>query len=136
MVERISHSRYWKESVIFVIEDDAANGPDHVDAHRTVALVAGPYVRRAARWTAACTRTPSVLRTIELMLGLPPMSQFDAAARPHGRRRSPRRRTSRRSRTGPARLDLDETNVAGACGQDRCGPHGLPASPTRSRPTS
>ncbi|PYO55483.1 MAG: hypothetical protein DMD83_19405 [Candidatus Rokuibacteriota bacterium] len=66
---------------MFVIEDDAQNGPDHVDAHRTVCLVASPY---AARGLVDHTNysTVSMLRTIELILGLAPMSQFDAAATP------------------------------------------------------
>jgi len=81
VVEAVSHSRFWKETAIFVIEDDSQNGPDHVDAHRTVALVISPYVRRG---TVDHTMydTVSMLRTIELILGLPPMSQYDAAAIP------------------------------------------------------
>ena len=81
VVEAISQSRYWKESAIFVLEDDAQNGPDHVDAHRSVALVASPYARRRAVVSALYT-TCGMLRTIELILGLPPMSQCDAAASP------------------------------------------------------
>ncbi len=64
-----------------MIEDDAQNGPDHVDAHRTVGLVISPYVRRK-RSTARNTARSSMIRTIELILGLPPLSQYDAAARP------------------------------------------------------
>jgi hypothetical protein len=81
IVEAISASRYWKDSVIFVLEDDAQNGPDHVDAHRSVALVASPYARRRAVVSSLYT-TCGMLRTIELILGLPPMSQCDAAAAP------------------------------------------------------
>ena len=81
IVEAISKSRYWKESAVFVLEDDAQNGPDHVDAHRSVALVASPYARRGVVDSALYT-TSSMLRTIELALGLPPMSQYDAAAAP------------------------------------------------------
>jgi len=81
LVETISKSRFWKESAIFVLEDDAQNGPDHVDAHRSVALVASPYTRRNAVDSTLYT-TAGVLRTIELILGLPPMSQYDAAAAP------------------------------------------------------
>lgn len=81
MVEAISKSRFWKESAIFVVEDDAQNGPDHVDAHRSVALVVSPWARRGALDSTLYT-TASVLRTIELILGLPPMSQYDAAATP------------------------------------------------------
>lgn len=81
IVEACSKSRYWKEMAIFIIEDDAQNGPDHVDAHRTMALVVSPYTRRGAVDSTFYT-TCSLLRTIELILGLAPMSQYDAAATP------------------------------------------------------
>ena len=81
IVEAISHSRFWKESAIFVLEDDAQNGPDHVDAHRSVLLAISPFIRRTAVDSTLYT-TCSVLRTIELILGLPPMTQLDAAATP------------------------------------------------------
>jgi YVTN family beta-propeller protein len=81
MVEAISRSRFWKETAILVIEDDAQNGPDHVDAHRTVGLVVSPWFKRGAVDSTMYT-TSSFVRTIELILGLPPMTQFDAAATP------------------------------------------------------
>jgi YVTN family beta-propeller protein len=81
IVEAISRSRSWRDSAIFVLEDDAQNGPDHVDAHRSVALVASPYARRHAV-DSTLTTTCGMLRTMELILGLPPMSQCDAAAAP------------------------------------------------------
>jgi DNA-binding beta-propeller fold protein YncE len=81
VVEAVSRSRFWKESAIFVLEDDAQNGPDHVDAHRSVALVLSPYTRRGAVDSTLYT-TSGMLRTMELILGLPPMSQYDAAATP------------------------------------------------------
>ncbi len=81
LVEAVTKSRYWKDSVIFVLEDDAQDGPDHVDAHRSVAFVISPYTRRGALDSTLYT-TASMLRTIELILGLPPMSQYDAAATP------------------------------------------------------
>jgi YVTN family beta-propeller protein len=81
IVERISHSKYWPEMAIFIIEDDAQDGPDHVDAHRTAGLVISPYVRREKVDSTLYT-TSSMLRTMELLLGLPPMSQYDAAATP------------------------------------------------------
>ncbi|MCC6444895.1 MAG: beta-propeller fold lactonase family protein [Armatimonadetes bacterium] len=81
LVEAVSRSRYWKSSAIFVVEDDAQDGPDHVDAHRTVALVISPYTRRGAVDSTLYDNC-SMLRTIELILGLPPMSQYDAAATP------------------------------------------------------
>jgi hypothetical protein len=81
LVEGLSKSRFWKELAIFVVEDDAQNGSDHVDAHRTVALAISPYIRRH-RVDSTMYSTASMLRTMELILGLDPMSQFDAAARP------------------------------------------------------
>jgi DNA-binding beta-propeller fold protein YncE len=81
VVEGISASKFWKDTAIFVVEDDAQNGPDHVDAHRTVALVISPYTKRG-HVDSALYSTSSMLRTMELILGLKPMSQFDAAARP------------------------------------------------------
>ncbi len=81
VVEAVSRSKFWKDTAIFVVEDDAQNGSDHVDAHRTVALVISPYVRRGSV-DSSLYSTSSMLRTMELILGLKPMSQFDAAARP------------------------------------------------------
>ncbi|MFO0952490.1 MAG: alkaline phosphatase family protein [Isosphaeraceae bacterium] len=81
LVEAVSKSKYWPETAIFVIEDDAQNGPDHVDAHRTVGLVISPYTKRKALVSTQYS-TVSLLRTMELILGLPPLSQFDAAATP------------------------------------------------------
>ncbi len=79
MIEHLSKSKIWKESVVFALEDDAQNGPDHVDAHRSLLLIAGGHVKRKAV-VHTMYSTASVLRTIELILGLPPMSQYDAAA--------------------------------------------------------
>jgi DNA-binding beta-propeller fold protein YncE len=81
LVELISHSSIWKESAIFILEDDAQNGPDHVDAHRSILLSVSPFTRRGVVDSTLYT-TSGVLRTMELILGLPPMSQFDAAATP------------------------------------------------------
>ncbi|OUJ72140.1 hypothetical protein BXP70_19290 [Hymenobacter crusticola] len=81
LVEHISQSPIWKESAIFVLEDDAQNGPDHVDAHRTPAFVISPYTRKGAA-NHTMYSTSGALRTMELILGLPPMSQYDAAALP------------------------------------------------------
>ena len=81
VVEAVSQSKFWKETAIFVVEDDAQNGPDHVDAHRSVALVVSPYTKRH-HVDSTMYSTASLLRTMELILGLKPMSQFDAAARP------------------------------------------------------
>lgn len=81
LIDHLSHSSIWKESVVFVVEDDAQDGPDHVDAHRSTCYVIGPYVKRH-QLVHTMYSTASVLRTIELILGLPPMSQYDAAATP------------------------------------------------------
>ncbi|HLK64212.1 MAG TPA: bifunctional YncE family protein/alkaline phosphatase family protein [Bryobacteraceae bacterium] len=81
IVQAVSHSRFWKETAIFVIEDDAQNGPDHVDAHRTVGLVVSPWIKRGIVDSSMYT-TSSFVRTMELILGLNPMTQFDAAATP------------------------------------------------------
>ena len=81
IVEAVTHSRYWPQTAIFVIEDDAQNGHDHVDAHRTVGLVISPYTKRRVVDSTMYT-TASMLRTMELMLKLPPMTQYDAGATP------------------------------------------------------
>jgi YVTN family beta-propeller protein len=81
LVEAVSKSKLWPETAIFVIEDDAQNGPDHVDAHRTVGLIISPYTRRHFVDSSQYA-TVSMIRTMELILGLPPLSQYDAAARP------------------------------------------------------
>jgi YVTN family beta-propeller protein len=81
LIEAVSRGKLWKETAIFVIEDDAQNGPDHVDAHRTVGLVVSPYTKRGVVDSTQYS-TVSMVRTMELILGLPPLSQYDAAARP------------------------------------------------------
>ena len=80
-VEHLSHSPIWKESVVFILEDDAQNGPDHVDAHRSTAYMAGGFVKQSYV-DHTMYSTTSMLHTIELILGLPPMSQYDASAPP------------------------------------------------------
>jgi YVTN family beta-propeller protein len=81
LVDTVSHSPYWSSTAIFVTEDDAQNGPDHIDAHRTVSLVVSPY-SRTGRIDSTFYSTASMLRTIELLVGLSPMTQFDAYATP------------------------------------------------------
>ncbi|GMU91712.1 MAG: hypothetical protein AMXMBFR4_07700 [Candidatus Hydrogenedentota bacterium] len=114
IVERVTHSRYWPELALFTIQDDAQNGPDHVDARRTVGLVVSPYVKRGTVDSTHYT-TSSVLRTIELLLGLQPMSQFDAAANPMyaclGTTPDPTPYTHL-----PPRIDIEERNLATAWG--------------------
>ena len=79
LVEAVSHSPYWRDTIIFCVEDDAQAGPDHVSDHRAEVLVIGARIRRKFIDHTHYT-TSSVLRTIEEMLGLPPMSQYDAGA--------------------------------------------------------
>jgi len=81
IVERLSRSPAWASLAVFVLEDDAQNGPDHVDAHRSVLLVASPYARRGVVDSTFYT-TSSVVRTIGEILHLAPLSQYDAAATP------------------------------------------------------
>ncbi len=81
IVAAASRSKFWSEMAIFVIEDDTQNGPDHVDAHRTTGFVISPYAKRGYVDSTLYT-TASMLRTMELILGLPPLTQYDAAATP------------------------------------------------------
>jgi YVTN family beta-propeller protein len=81
VVDAISNSVYWKDSAIFIVEDDAQSGPDHVDSHRSIALVASPFARRGFV-DHTFYSTSGMLRSMELILGLPPMSTYDAAATP------------------------------------------------------
>lgn len=81
IVAAASRSKFWNQMVIFTIEDDAQNGPDHVDAHRTVGLVISPWCKRGFIDSTLYT-TSSMVRTMELILGLPPLTQYDAGATP------------------------------------------------------
>ncbi len=117
IVEAISHSKFWPEIAIFVIEDDAQNGPDHVDAHRTVGLVISPYTKRK-HLDSSQYSTVSMIRTIELILGLAPLSQFDAAARPMFASFTDKADLTPYVNEG-ARIDLNEINSQTAYGADR-----------------
>jgi DNA-binding beta-propeller fold protein YncE len=81
MVEALSKSRFWKDTAVFVLEDDAQSGPDHIDSHRSIAFVISAYSKRKAV-DSTMYNTTSMLRTMELILGLAPMTHFDAAATP------------------------------------------------------
>jgi DNA-binding beta-propeller fold protein YncE len=81
IVEAVSKSRFWSSSAIFVLEDDAQNGPDHVDSHRSPAFIISPWVKHHAV-DSTMYNTTSMLRTMELLLGLRPMTHFDAGATP------------------------------------------------------
>jgi len=114
-VEAISKSRYWKESAIFVLEDDAQNGPDHVDAHRSLGLVISPYTQRGGEVDSTLYTTSGFLRTMELILGLEPLSQYDAAATPlyNAFALNPRLGSYQAL---PPRVDVNEMNDADAWG--------------------
>lgn len=115
IIEAISHSKFWPQTAIFIVEDDAQNGADHVDAHRTVAFVISPYVKRGFV-DSTMYSTSSMLRTIELILGLQPMSQFDAAATPMVN--SFQATPDVRPYTGlPPRIDLEERNTKTSWGE-------------------
>ena len=81
IVEAVSHSAFWKDTCIFAVEDDPQNGWDHVSGYRTTAYVVSPYTKRGKVVSTQYNQT-SLLRTMELILGLPPMNQMDATATP------------------------------------------------------
>jgi len=114
VVEAVSKSKFWESTAIFVIEDDAQNGPDHVDAHRSVALVISPYTKHGTV-DSTMYSTSSMCRTMGLILGLKPMSQFDAAAAPMANafQAKPDRTPYEHAE---ARVDLKETNKEDAFG--------------------
>ncbi|HLJ94658.1 MAG TPA: bifunctional YncE family protein/alkaline phosphatase family protein [Gemmataceae bacterium] len=116
LVEAVSKSTFWKDTAIFVVEDDAQNGSDHVDAHRTVALVISPYAKRG-QVDSTLYSTSSMLRTMELILGLQPMSQFDAAARPMYNSFQVQGDARPYEHTVPE-TDLKATNLAGVWGAE------------------
>ncbi len=116
VVEGLSKSRFWPNLAIFVVEDDAQNGSDHVDAHRTVALAISPYIKKRSV-DSTMYSTSSMLRTMELILGLEPMTQFDAAARPMAAAFAPTPDlTPYLAR--PARIDLNARNGRDAFGAE------------------
>jgi hypothetical protein len=114
VVEAVTKSKFWKETAIFVVEDDAQNGPDHVDAHRAVALVISPYTKHK-HVDRTLYSTTSMLRTMELILGLKPMSQFDAAAQPMYASFTAKPDLSGYSHEVP-KVDLNEKNKPGGFG--------------------
>jgi hypothetical protein len=114
IIEGISHSKFWPQTAVFVVEDDAQNGPDHVDAHRTIAFAISPYIKRHSV-DSMMYSTSSMLRTIELILGLKPMSQFDAAAAPMFNSFQPKPDLTPYTCV-PANVDIEEKNLADAWG--------------------
>ncbi|MGH9610629.1 MAG: alkaline phosphatase family protein, partial [Bryobacteraceae bacterium] len=81
VVDAVSHSSLWPSTAIFIVEDNSSDGADHVDSHRAPAWVVSPYTRRGVVDSTRYNQM-SMLRTVEMILGLRPMTQFDAAARP------------------------------------------------------
>jgi hypothetical protein len=114
LVEVVSHSRYWPQMAIFVLEDDAQDGPDHVDAHRSPLLVISPFVRRRAVEHAHFS-TASVLKTVEQILGLPSLTYFDDRA-PSLLDEFKREPLFDAYTALPARVPLDERNAPDAPG--------------------
>ena len=112
LVDAVSHSKYWNETAIMVTEDDAQNGPDHVDAHRTVAEVISPYTR-TGRVDSTFYSTSSMLHTIELLVGIKPMTQFDTFAAPMFGAFSPRPNNQPYNAITPT-TPLDARNTAAA----------------------
>jgi YVTN family beta-propeller protein len=117
IVETLSRSRYWKEMAVFVVEDDTQGGPDHVDVHRAPVMIASPYAKRCIV-DSTMYSTSSVLRTMELVLGLPPMTQYDAAAAPMWAAFQGKP-DLRPYKLRQANIDMDEKNRASAYGADR-----------------
>ena len=117
VIEALSRSKFWARTAVFVVEDDAQNGPDHVDAHRTIAYVISPYVKRGSV-DSTLYSTSSMLRTMELILGLKPMSQFDAAALPMFRSFQSKPDLTPYA-TRPVTVDLTEKNGRTAWGADK-----------------
>lgn len=117
IVERMMQSPYWPETAVFIIEDDAQNGPDHVDARRTVGLVISPYAKRGIV-DSTLYSTSSMLRTMELLLGLSPMTQYDAAATPMYAALGTEKNLKPWTRLEP-RISLNERNPSNAYGARR-----------------
>ncbi|MFI5252186.1 MAG: bifunctional YncE family protein/alkaline phosphatase family protein [Bacteroidota bacterium] len=113
-IDRLSRSKYWKETAVFVIEDDAQNGPDHVDAHRSEALVISPYTKHHFV-DHTLYSTSSMVRTMEMIFGLPPMTQFDASSTPMTNSFASEPDLSLFTYL-PAVIDINEKNLASAYG--------------------
>jgi DNA-binding beta-propeller fold protein YncE len=115
IIEGISRSPFWPQTAIFILEDDAQNGADHVDAHRTLGFAVSPYTKHH-EVDSTMYSTSSMLRTMELILGLKPMSQYDAAATPmfNAFQSTP---DVRPYAALPARIDSQEKNTKTSWGE-------------------
>ena len=109
-IEHLSQSPIWAQSAVFILEDDAQNGSDHVDAHRSPAYIVSPYIKRNFV-DHTMYSTSSMLRTMELILGLPPMSQYDAAATPMWRCFTNEKNTTTFKSLSPG-VNVEEKNMA------------------------
>jgi len=116
-IEYLSKSPVWNESVVFIVEDDAQNGADHVDAHRSPSYIAGGLVKRGFV-DHTMYSTSSLLRTMELILGIPPMSQYDAAATPLWRCFNSKPDATP-FQSVPAQVDLNQRNTVASEWQRR-----------------
>jgi YVTN family beta-propeller protein len=114
LVERLTKSKYWPQMAVFIIEDDAQDGSDHVDARRTAGLVISPYTKRNFVDSTLYT-TSGMLRTMELLLGLPPMTQNDAAAMPMYKLFSNKMQATPFQAIAP-KIDVNEKNLVTAWG--------------------
>src|ERR1035438_2278313 len=114
LVEGVSKSRFWASTAIFILEDDAQNGPDHVDSHRSPAFVISPWVKRHAV-DSSMYNTTSMLRTMEFLLGMKPMTHFDAGARPMTAAFQSQPNAAPYAAEKP-RISLDEKNPAATAG--------------------
>ncbi len=112
IVEAVTHSPQWQETCIFVVEDDAQSGPDHIDGHRTVYQAISPYTRRGYVDSTLYTQA-NMIRSIGMMLGLDPMNQFDAYAEPMAACFSDTPDFTPYTRVGN-NVALDERNPSGA----------------------
>lgn len=114
VADAVSHSKLWNSTALFVVEDDAQNGPDHVDSHRAPAWIISPYTHRGIVDSTMYNQM-SLLRTLEMILGLRPMTQFDAAARPMFATFSPTP-DPRPYPAIPPKVSITEQNSANASG--------------------
>jgi YVTN family beta-propeller protein len=117
IAEGVSRSRFWPQTAIFVLEDDAQNGADHVDSHRSLAFVISPYAKRRVV-DSTMYNTTSVLRSMELILGLRPMTHFDAGARPMAAAFEAKPDTTPYTAEKP-RIPIDARNPAQSATADR-----------------
>jgi DNA-binding beta-propeller fold protein YncE len=126
LVEKVAHSKYAKDTLIFVIEDDAQNGPDHVDAHRSLAFIVGPYVKQHALISRRFN-TVTLLRTMEEVLGIKPLGLNDALQPPMAEVFSPQQAAWMYKAKVPAVLGTTQLPVAAQIPREKTGNGQVPA---------